>query len=105
VSDTDLSHSLKEGFGSIHRRIDDFISVTQHRHQEILSKVEVVSQDVGSISDRLTRVETRVDTIVKPGRNGSDNGHISLTELKWYLAIAGGAVTATFGVLKALGKL
>jgi hypothetical protein len=98
VSDTDLSGAIKEGFGSIHRRIDDFIGVSQHRHQEVLSRVDAVA-------DRMTRVETRVDLIGSPKRNGSENGHVSLTELKWYLAIATGAVTATFAVLKALGKL
>jgi hypothetical protein len=103
MSDTDITHVVKEGFGSVHRRIDDFIGVSSQRHTEVVTKIDAVSEGLGIVANRVTRVETRADLITPKGH--PENGHVSLVDLKWYLAIAGGAIGGTLAALKIMGKL
>jgi hypothetical protein len=98
---------MQEGFGSIHRRIDDFIDVSSTRHREVVTKIQEVAGDVRGVDGRVTRIETRVD-LIEPrvtAHAAGDAGHVSIGDLKWYLGLAGGAIGGTLAVLRFLGKI
>jgi hypothetical protein len=101
-----LREQLELGFEDIHRRMDDTRDIQTERHNQNLAKMIRLDEDIRS-------VEVAVNAI-----NGTVVGHthdikelfargipITLSNLRWYLSIAGVTAAVMIWILHTVGIL
>lgn len=89
---TRLTALCEARFADMDRRFD--------AQGEQLSSIEAEAKRTNG---RVTRLEEQIRTLFRRGREAAHA--VTLADLKWYLAVAGGSIGGTYWVLHALGLL
>lgn len=113
-----LAAQMASGFASDLRSITDLRQEHRDRHEENLQRLERIEEKQDRTNGSVIRHEERLDQhdedfermlskvsggMGEHGRVSFDEDTIRLAALKWYLAIAGGAVAATWWAMQILG--
>lgn len=90
---------ISRGFADIHRRLDDQRDLNAERHSQNINALKRMDIELTTIGDTVITHTEQVKQLFARGEP------ITITNLRWYLTIAGAAMGGIIWLLHTLGLL
>lgn len=98
-----LQRVMEARFEAVLARLDDDRELATQRHEENRLRLQGIDVEVRRTNGRVTRTEEQIRSLFARLKKPVDG--ITLANLKWYLACAGGGFAACMFLMKLMGKL